>query len=357
MTTGIRSSARQSIPGASAGIGLLIAAAAALTVAVVGFTGALPSVSRGWLVGFAIWSSVPIGSMTLLMIHRLTGGTWGVAARPVLRPAAALMPMVLIAIVPILASLPSIYPWAADPGRVPADVARWYLSSPWFVLRALVTLAGWSVLGLVFAMRAGSRLLAALGLAFFGLTISLVSVDWYLSVEPDYVATAFAAMIAIQQMLAALAVATVLTIRVLDPKVAGDLGGLLIATLLGVVYLGYMTMVVAWYGDLPDKAEWFLKRVSPVWLAVLLVAFVAGALLPFGMLMIKSVRSSSNGLLIAGGLILIGVSLHLAWLITPAFPQQAATVAFAAITLLVLALASAVAAPGVRSPVEGGDAD
>ena len=41
---------------------------------------------------------------------------------------------------------------------------------------------------------------------------------------------------------------------------AGDLGGLLIATLLGVVYLEFMTFVVAWYGDLPDKAAWFLKR-------------------------------------------------------------------------------------------------
>ncbi len=38
------------------------------------------------------------------------------------------------------------------------------------------------------------------------------------------------------------------------------MAALLIATLLGVVYLEFMTFVVAWYGDLPDKAAWFLKR-------------------------------------------------------------------------------------------------
>ena len=84
--------------------------------------------SRGWLVAFAIWSMVPVGSMTLLMIHRLTGGEWGRAAAPVLQPAAAMLPLVALAFVPVLVGLTDIYPWAADPSTIPPDVARWYLS-------------------------------------------------------------------------------------------------------------------------------------------------------------------------------------------------------------------------------------
>ena len=57
---------------------------------------------------------------------------------------------------------------------------------------------------------------------------------------------------------------------------AGDLGALLIATLLGVVYLEFMTFVVAWYGDLPEKAAWFLKRVQFGWISVLITALAVG---------------------------------------------------------------------------------
>ena len=150
-----------------------------------------------------------------------------------------------------------------------------------FLIRASIALAGWSLLAVIFAAGLGSRLLAGLGLAFFGLTISLIAVDWYLSLEPRYVATAFAAMIAIQQLLAALAFAALIGGPAISGKVAGDLGGLLIATLLGVAYLELMTFVVAWYGDLPDKSAWFLKRAGSGWIAVLVIAILFGAVLPF----------------------------------------------------------------------------
>ena len=263
---------------------LLVAAEGLL--AVLGWLVPIETLLRGWLVAFATWSLVPIGSMVLLLIHYLTGGEWGYAAAPVLRPAAAMVPLVALAFVPVLVALPEIYPWAADPSAIPADVARWYLNEPSFLIRAVITLGGWSLLGIVFAAGLGSRLLAGLGLAFFGLTISFVAVDWYLSLEPHYVATAFAAMIAIQQLLAALAVTAVIGTPAIDGKVAGDLGAFLIATLLGVVYLELMTFVVAWYGDLPEKSVWFLERSGFGWISVLITAIVAGAVLPFAMLLI-----------------------------------------------------------------------
>jgi hypothetical protein len=294
----------------------------------------------GWLLAFAIWSLVPIGSLAWLMIHCLTGGEWGQVAAPVLRAAAAMMPLVALAFLPVLIALHLVYPWAADPSTIPYDVARWYLNEPSFAIRAVVALTGWSLLGFVFAAGAGSRILAGLGLTFFGLTISLVAVDWYLSLEPGYVATAFAAMIAIQQLLAALAVVAVLGVAISDGKVTGDLGCLLIATLLGVVYLEFMTFVVAWYGDQSEKAEWFLERASFGWIAVLSIALIFGALLPFAMLLVKSIRCSRNGLRVAGAFILFGATLHLVWLLLPALDISAGTVAVGCVVLAILVVIS-----------------
>lgn len=334
-------------PRAAAGLALLTLAAALVLAA--GRLGSYTSVLRGWLVAFAIWSCAPIGSMTLLLIHRLTGGRWGIVAGPTLRALAAMMPLVAIASVPVLAGLPSIYPWAADPGQIKPDVAAWYLNQTSFILRAAVALAGWSVFAVIFALGLGGRLLAALGLAFFGLTISMVSVDWFLSVEPDYVSTAFASMNAIQQLLAALAVVAVVGTSDVEGDAWGDIGKLLMATLLGVVYLDYMTFVVAWYGDLPHKAAWFLKRATDAWTAALIGAFTVGAALPFAMLLLARVRRSRAGLRAVGVLLLLGTSLHFAWLIVPAFGQPSGVALTGLCSLVCLSFASILFGRGIAS--------
>ncbi|HEX4504426.1 MAG TPA: hypothetical protein VH722_01750, partial [Alphaproteobacteria bacterium] len=310
------------------------------------------SLLRGWLVAFAVFSCIPVGSMIWLLIHRLTGGEWGVAAAPVLRPAAAMSPFLIVAFVPVLVGLHRIYPWAADPGAIPADVAHWYLNGTSFLLRSLIALVGWSFFAVVFAAGWGGRLMAGLGLAFFGLTVSLIAVDWYLSLDPHYVATAFGAMIAIQQLLMALAVTALIGPPTLEGKVAGDLGALLIVTLLGVVYLEFMTFVVAWYGDLPEKAAWFLKRSGPGWISVLMAAFVVGAVLPFGMLLMQRVRRSRRGLRIASAAILFGTVLHFIWLLVPGFDDQGVVIATACGGVVVLVLVSYLTGPGLARLLE-----
>ena len=126
-----------------------------------------------------------------------------------------------------------------------------------------------------------------------------------------------------QQLLVALAVVAVIGTPELEGKVVGDIGGLLIATLLGVVYLEYMTFVVAWYGDLPDKAAWFLKRSTahgpPFWSR----ASPSVRCSHLRCCCCRAIRSSRAGLRIVGLLLLIGTAMHLAWLIVPAFAAQA----------------------------------
>ena len=336
----------------SLAIGTAVLLAAEVVLVLLGWFTPIQPLLRGWLVAFAIFSAIPIGSMIWLLIHCLTGGEWGFAAAPVLRPAAAMTPWLVLVFVPVLTGLDQIYPWAADPAAVPADVAHWYLNAPAFVIRSLIALVGWSFLAVTFAAGCRSRLLAGLGLTFFGLSVSLVAVDWYLSLEPHYVATAFASMVAIQQLLAALSIVAMIGPPLIEGKRAGDLGGLLIATLLGVVYLEFMTFVVAWYGDLPDKAAWFLKRATFGWISVAITALAAGAVMPFGMMLITRVRRSRRGLRIAGALILFGTELHFLWLLVPAFDHQARVVAAACAATAILLLVALLIGPALAQLLE-----
>lgn len=277
------------------------------------------AVAQGWLLAFLFWSSIPVGSLVLLLIHRLTGGRWGDTLAPVLLPAASLTPLAALAFLPVVLGLAAIYPWATRMAALPPGVGDLYLNAPSFIIRAYVALGGWSLLSILVLRGRCTSLAAGLGLAFHGLVVSFVAIDWILSVDPHFVSTAFAATIAIQQVLAALAWAAVCAPEKPDAAATADLGSFLIGALLGVVYLGLMSYVVIWYGDLPEKAVWYLRRGAGGWTWTIVAGFAIGAALPFAMLLKRSLRRSRRALRVAGGMILIGIWLHVAWLVAPVF--------------------------------------
>ncbi|MBE7246138.1 MAG: hypothetical protein INR63_14415 [Actinomycetospora chiangmaiensis] len=298
----------------------------------------MDALARGWLLAWLVWSAVPVGSLVLMLIHRVTGGRWGEALAPSLRPAAALVPVTALAFLGVGVGLPALYPWAADPGTVKPGIAALYLDPALFDLRAAIALVGWSVLALLCLAGRCGPLAAALGLSFYGLTISLVAVDWILSVEPHFTSSAFAAGIALHQLLAALAWAALASPPGLDRDRAADLAGLILATLLGVLYMGLMSYIVAWYGDLPEKAAWYLKRGTGPWIAVLVASLATGGLLPFAALLFARIRRSAASLRVIGLLVLIGIALHLAWYVLPAYGSGAgAAAAWAALGVALLA--------------------
>ncbi|GJD66876.1 hypothetical protein [Methylobacterium frigidaeris] len=288
------------------------------------------ALARGWLLAWIVFGAAPAGSLVLLLIHRITGGRWGEALAPCLRPAAALLPLVALGFLGVVVALPLLYPWAADPGTVKPDVASLYLNTALFAVRGAITLLGWSLLaGLVLAGRC-TRLVAGLGLAFYGLTISLVPVDWILSLEPRFTSSAFGAGIALHQLLAALALAAVVSPSGLDAETAPDLANLLLATLLGVLYIGLMSYVVAWYGDLPPNAAYYLRREAGPYSGLIGAAVATGGLVPFLFLLVGAVRRSPGGLRLVGLLVLVGLVLRFCWLVVPAWGADADGAAVAA---------------------------
>lgn len=323
---------------------LMAAAVAAIAMLAVAAVWSPQAVLQGWLAAFVLWSGIPIGSLVLLLIHRLTGGRWGDALTPVLLPLAATMPLVALAFVPVGLGVWAIFPWATQPVE-PVSLAHYYLNAPWFLVRAVIALAGFSWWAIRVAINRCSRLMAGIGLAFYGLMINLISVDWILSVQPGFGSSAFGMEISLQQMLSALALAALLGTEQRGDAVTDDIGGFLIATVLGTFYIGLMTFIVGWYGDLPAKAAWYLARSRDGWAAVIGAAVAVGAVLPLALLLRQHVRDSRRWLQIVGGLVLTGVALHVAWLMGPALAPYAMVAAALALIVLIcqsLGLAGAI---------------
>ena len=137
--------------------GIEFGAAAALIVGIVGcaigiaVSGA--AVYRAWLCAYLFCLGLPLGAVSLILVHDLTGGAWMGSARPALAAAAVTMPLATLAGVPVLIGIGAIYP-----GRASAISAMAGISTPAFsfsVMRS-ISLSGTLLPPMRFGRRAAS---------------------------------------------------------------------------------------------------------------------------------------------------------------------------------------------------------
>jgi hypothetical protein len=294
----------------------------------------------GWLVGFVFWMQILVGSLTLVMIHRLTGGRWGEIAAPMVEPATAAVPLLIPLAVPLFIAIPVLYPWFGHASAIKPDVVSYYLNVPSFIVRALLALGGWSALALLLPRVNGrtGTLLAAQGLIFHALIISSVSIDWYLSLEAPFTSSSFGASVAISALVGALGlIALAAPMPENDPGI-GDIGGLFLATILGITYIDFMAVLVIWYSDLPREEIWFVERDHWPWSALAAAAFVLTSVLPTIALLVAKVRRSRRLLRAIGACALLGLVCYDIYLIAPPAGGRAVLTAFLAVAGIGLAL-------------------
>jgi len=181
----------------------------------------LPSYLFVWL--FVLGLS--LGSLAWVVVHNLTGGDWGDAARPFLQAALRLFPLTALLALPLLFAPAQLLPWmhttagAPEAGFVAGQ--RWYLNSTFFYARAILYFAIW--LGLARLLRSDRALaphlparrepslqaVSAVGFVLYALTTTFAAVDWTMSLTPRWHSTEFGLLIGTGQALSALAGAIV----------------------------------------------------------------------------------------------------------------------------------------------------
>lgn len=306
---------------------LATAAGAALLVVAAAFG---PVAARGWLCAFVLVSMVPIGSLALLLVWGISGGRWGDDLAPVLVPAARCIPLLLVAVLPVLIFRPAIFQWQAL--DLPQGVRDHYLNPAFFDARTLVALAAWSALAWFGAWR--RPLFAALGLVAHLVLTTFIPADWILTLSPGSTSAGFGLGFGIEQIGAALAAAAILAPRERVARANNDLAGLIVTVLLGTIYFIYMQFIVTWYGNIPAKVHWYVARLGDGWRLLAFTAFLLGAAVPFLAILNPIVRRETLLLRLVGIFVLAGVALHVAWLTAPAFgPEALAPGALAAVAM------------------------
>ena len=302
---------------------------------------------RSYLVAYLFWIGIPLGSIAILMLHHLVGGAWGFVIRRLLESAMGTLPVMVVLFLPLLFGMRDLYPWARPEEVANSEILRHkalYLNVPFFVIRAGVYFAVW--MGLAFLLNKWSldqerttgsgptrrlQILSGPGLVVYGLTMTFASVDWVMSIEPEWFSTIFGISLIVGQALAGLAFAIPVAVLLADrepladvviPAHLNDLGNLLLAFVMLWAYMAFSQFLIIWSGNLPEEIPWYVHRMRGGWSGIAVLVLLFYFAVPFLLLLSRGTKRRARILSAVAGAILLMRLVDLFWTVAPTFHPE-----------------------------------
>jgi hypothetical protein len=302
---------------------------------------------HSYIFGFSFWAGISTGALALLMLQHLTGGGWGLVIRRVLEAATRTLPLMLILFVPIIFGAHWIYPWthAEEMAKNAAltEKAK-YLNLTFFTVRAAIYFAIW--LALAFFLNRWSlmqdktadrqftkrmRMISGPGMVLFVFTVTFASIDWFMSLDPEWSSTIYGFVFVASWSLSALAFVVAVMAWLSKHKPMNnivaqlhfhDLGKLLLALVMLWSYFAFSQFLIIWSANLPEEIRWYLPRTRGAWGAIALAVVILHFAFPFLFLLSRSFKRNAGKLVIVAVLILVMRLLDLLWMIAPNFTGE-----------------------------------
>lgn len=299
-----------------------------------------------YLVSYLFWLGVAGGSLGLLCIHHLVAGRWGFMIQRPMEAAARTMPFMAILFLPIAFGLGDLYRgWMHPTGKLVEEVAHKaaFLNPNAFLIRAAVYFLAWSLIAILLGRWSRKvdatgdqtivermRTLSAPGLVVYGITASLASIDWIMSLEPDWWSTMNGPLFMVGQGLTTFTFMAILLHRISHQKpISGtvthqqfhDIGNLIFAFTILWAYMNLGQFIIIWSGNVPEEDVFFLDRQTGGWPGVAWILALFHFAIPFFLLLNKPVKRHSRFLAEVAGLIIVMRFIDIYWLVTPTFHE------------------------------------
>ena len=300
---------------------------------------------RSYLWSYLFIVGLTLGPLAWLMLQYLTGGAWGVVIRRPAEAAIRTLPLVALLFLPIVIGIPNLYPWshaavvAADPvlkHKAP------YLNVPFFLIRAAGYFAGWFFLSWFFNRWSqkedeGSPVahgkmgaLAGPGLLFWGFSITFMSIDWVMSLQPHWYSSMFGLLFVAGGALTAMAFLITLMVLlsyrepmrgILTSRHLHDLGKFLLALVMVWAYFSFSQFLIIWAGNLPEEIPWYLERLNGGWQYIALALVFGHFALPFALLLSRDLKRNFKLLASIAVFVLFMRLVDLYWLVAPDYSK------------------------------------
>lgn len=280
-----------------------------------------------------------LAGAVFVALQYVTGAAWSVPMRRVPEAMIALLPVGGVLLLIALFAFPSLYPWTDHEAHLHGTLKHLWLTRPFFLARSVAYLLIWTL-----AARALVRVSrrqdddarmehtfanlrwSALFLVLFGATFWLASYDWLMSREPEWVSTVYGLYNFAGLFTSGWAVfiVTVLWLRGLGPlrnvvstKHLHDLGKLLFGMCVFWLYLWYCQYMLIWFVNNPEETPHYIRRMEGHWGSLFYANVALNGVLPFFVLLPKSLKQNGKVLANVCALVLMGRWLDLYLMILP----------------------------------------
>ena len=329
------------------GRGGMILGAVGLALAAIGFaTVDRASFMQSYLIAFIFWIGITLGSMAVLMIQHLTNGKWGLVSRRILEASTRTLPLMALLFLPIWFNLPTLYKWARPEAATDEIIQQKaaYLNPTFFGIRAVLFFAVWG--GLIFLLNKWSReqddrpaqpkgpidrrfrMLSGPGLVLYVVTITFMSVDWVMSLDPHWYSTIFGVLTLGGQGLATMAFTIIVLASLVrfapmsgiaDAGTFHDLGKLMFAFVMLWAYFSVSQLLIIWSANLPEEIPFYLERLHGPWYPISVTLLLGQFALPFLLLLSQSLKRNPRTVRTVAIWILAMRVVDITWTIGPVF--------------------------------------
>ena len=322
----------------------LIAGAVAILALIIGWFISSRQFFQSYLFAYIFWMGLTLGCLGVLLLHHLVSGAWGHLIQRMTESGARTLPIMALLFIPIFFGMHELFPWTR-PEVVEANHVIQkkigFLNVPFFVARWAFYFIAWS--GTAFLLTRWSRrqdanadpafarkmkIFSGPALVIFVVTVTLASVDWMMSLEPEWYSTIYGMATIVGDVLTTLAFciiglwylnkekpfAGVLTTRHIH-----HLGNLLMSFVILWAYLAFSQFLIIWSGNLPEENVWYLRRLGTGWNIIALILIIGHFFVPFALLLSRRTKRAIQALtMIAAGIFVMRL-IDLFWLMIPAF--------------------------------------
>ena len=330
-----------------------------LAAFVVGIGGRHPA--RAWqtyLINFLLWSAIAQGAVVFSAVTYITKARWSGPLAGLAESFAIFFPVSFILFLLLFLGQSHIFPW------VDADLhgKEVWLNVPFLFTRDCFGLLILYGLGLVYlynalrlkfdsrqsegwlraflqkrwsreaqdpaALKSKLTFLGGFYILAFALVLSLIGYDLVMSMDPHWISTLFGAYTFVKAFYVGLGGIIILasiyylnrgTDSGLTSSHFHDIGKLFFAFCLLWADFFYVQLVVIWYGNIPEEANYVIERVMlPPWNSLAWVVFIVCFILPFFILLNKKIKTRPLLMIVICSVIIIGIWFEHLLLLGPA---------------------------------------
>ncbi len=298
--------------------------------------------SYSYLTTFLFLVSVGVGSLFLVALEYVAGADWSTPFRRVSEFLAAIIPFLILLIIPLLFNMHNLFSWTHKSIVNNSEILKGkavYLNIPFFFIRSLGILVIWSIF--YFLIIRNSRKqdlskeqlltsknikLSAGFMPVFALSLTAISFDWIMSLEPNWFSTIFGVYFFSGTVWCALAALTLAVVLLnergyLHSKITKEhyytLGVLLFTFTAFWGYIAFSQYLLTWYADIPDETVWFMHRWVGIWKVVSLLIVITHFIIPFFYLLSYKSKTNIKKLKFISIWILCAHYLDIYWMVMP----------------------------------------